>query len=74
MSENKVYIIDHFLKQNAKEYTFKVRDRTTGEFSETTVYDYFRRKYHIMLERWNLPVIQMTKKSTSETRHPGQPH
>lgn len=60
--KNKLFIIDKFIKTNAKEYKFKVRDRVTKVETETTVFDYFRKKYNIPLQHWQLPLIQTTKK------------
>ena len=59
---DKVWIIDRFIKLNAKQYKFRVRDKVTKVETETTLFDYFRRKYNILLEFWQLPLVQTTKK------------
>ncbi|KAI9823313.1 MAG: hypothetical protein M1832_002537 [Thelocarpon impressellum] len=60
--QNKLFIIEGFLKQNAKEYEFTVRDKDTKVETTTNVYEYFRRKYNIVLQNWNVPLIKTTKK------------
>lgn len=62
------YIIKRVLEQNAKEYTFPLREKnpTTKEWEDrgtTTLFDYFRRKYNIVLQYWALPVLEMTKRN-----------
>ncbi|KAI9759848.1 MAG: Histone chaperone asf1 [Chaenotheca gracillima] len=59
----KIFIIERFYEQNAKEFTFKVRDKETGEVTETSMFDYFMKKYSIRLLHWGLPVMQTTKKN-----------
>lgn len=60
--KNRLFYVSHFIKEDAKEYTFPVRDKQTGEITTTNVYDYFLRKYDIRLQRWKTPLIQTTKK------------
>ncbi|KZF18861.1 Piwi-domain-containing protein [Xylona heveae TC161] len=62
--KDKVFIIDHFLREDAKSFKFPVRDKKTGEITQdVSIYDYFRRRYNITLQYWNLPLIQTTKKN-----------
>ncbi|KAI9847274.1 MAG: hypothetical protein M1837_002860 [Sclerophora amabilis] len=56
------FVIDHFLQQTSREYKFSVRDKETGQSTETTMFDYFWKRYNIRLEWPDLPVVQTTKK------------
>ena len=39
-----------------------MRDKNTKVETTTNVYEYFRRKYNIVLQNWNLPLIKTTKR------------
>ncbi len=61
------FIIKRFLDQDAKTFKFLLRERNpkTGEYEDKgmiTIFDYFRMKYNIILQFWQLPVVEMTKK------------
>ncbi|KAI9877191.1 MAG: hypothetical protein M1830_004561 [Pleopsidium flavum] len=61
--ESKLFYIAGFTKQNAKEYTFDVKDKNTGAITkDVSVYQYFQRRYNLMLQYWNLPLVETTKK------------
>lgn len=60
--ESRFYYIDSFTKLGAREYKFEVRDKETGKTEETSVYDYFRKRYNITLTSPALPLIVTTKK------------
>lgn len=63
ITEGKLFYIAGFSKQNARQYTFDVRDKTTGVVTpNVSVYQYFQRRYNLMLQYWNLPVVETTKK------------
>ena len=63
MTEDKLFYITGFTKENAREYKFDVRDRNTGVVTkDVSVYDYFLRRYNLRLEYYNLPLVQTTKK------------
>ncbi|QVM08605.1 hypothetical protein D8B26_003290 [Coccidioides posadasii str. Silveira] len=59
----KEWTIKEFLLVNAKQYTFDVKDRATGKSRTMNIYDYFKEKYSIILDYWQLPVVRMTKGS-----------
>ncbi|WEW55192.1 Protein argonaute [Emydomyces testavorans] len=59
----KEWTVKEFLLVNAKQYTFDVKDRATGTKKTMNIYDYFKEKYNIILDYWQLPVVQMTKGS-----------
>lgn len=61
--EDKLFYIAGFTRRNAKEYTFDVKDRETGEITkDVSVYDYFLRRYNLRLQHWHLPLVETTKK------------
>lgn len=59
---DKEWTIKHFLNYDAKSWTTPMMDPATGERKEVTIYDYFKMKYAINLQYWQLPLVQMTKK------------
>ncbi|KAK2773705.1 hypothetical protein FQN52_004512 [Onygenales sp. PD_12] len=59
----KEWTIKEFLNMNAKEYTIDMTDRATGTTQTMSIYDYFRTRYNVILNYWELPLVQMTKKS-----------
>ncbi|KLJ12793.1 hypothetical protein EMPG_12212 [Blastomyces silverae] len=58
----KEWIIKGFLLVNAKEYTIDMTDKATGQVRTMSIYDYFRSRYNVVLNYWELPLVQMTKK------------
>lgn len=46
---------------HAKNYVFPEFNKETKTSKDTTLYDYFRRKYNIALEYWYLPLIETEK-------------
>lgn len=59
---DKDWQIKDFLLENAKEYTIDKRDPATGTSTTLSIYDYFKTKYNVILDYWQLPLVQMTKK------------
>lgn len=58
----KEWTIKNFVNANAKEYTIDVKNHATGTSQTTTIYDYFKNRYNVILDYWELPLVQMTKK------------
>jgi eukaryotic translation initiation factor 2C len=54
--------IKSFIREDAKSYTVEIKDRATGIARPQSVFDYFRTKYNVVLQNWQLPLCQMTKK------------
>ncbi|CAK4022112.1 related to eukaryotic translation initiation factor 2C 3 [Lecanosticta acicola] len=54
------YVIDRFLYKSAKEHKVQIHD-PQGKEVETTLYDYFARKYKRLLQYAGLPLCKMTK-------------
>lgn len=62
IKESKLFYITGFTKENAKERKFDVKDKTTGAITkDVSVYQYFQRRYNLMLQYWNLPLVETTK-------------
>lgn len=59
---NKEWVIKQFLTANAKEYTMDIKDPATGKPRTLSIYDYFKNRYNVILDYWQLPLVQMTKK------------
>ncbi|KKZ62495.1 hypothetical protein EMCG_03108 [[Emmonsia] crescens] len=59
---DKEWVIKGFLLANAKEYTIDMTDRATGQVRTMSIFDYFRSRYNVVLNYWELPLVQMTKK------------
>jgi eukaryotic translation initiation factor 2C len=57
-----VFHIECFLQENSKEYKFKWKHHDTGVEEEVSVYDYYKRRYNIMLDHYLLPLVKTTKK------------
>lgn len=57
----KVWTIKQIARVNAKDHTFDVTDKATGKTTNMSVYDYFFKKYKIILAFWWLPLIQTQK-------------
>ncbi|RDL32590.1 uncharacterized protein BP5553_09046 [Venustampulla echinocandica] len=45
------------LGANAKTVTFKLKDRATNTETEISVYDYFKKKYDVNTQYWQLPLV-----------------
>ena len=39
-----------------------MKDRATGVETEMSVFEYFLKKYNVRLEKWQLPLLETTKK------------
>ncbi|KAI9834225.1 MAG: hypothetical protein M1819_003063 [Sarea resinae] len=60
--KEKLFLIDRFTQLNAKEFTFPYKDHAKGTEEDISVYDYFLKKYDIVLQYWELPLVYTTKK------------
>lgn len=64
-TEDREWVIKGFLNMNAKEYMIEIRNRQTGAIEQSqSLYDYFRMKYQLNIQHWQLPLVEMTKKGT----------
>lgn len=55
------YTIDKFIMKNAQQQKMPFKDPNTGQEQQLSVFDYFRRKYSIVLQYPQLPLVKMTK-------------
>lgn len=56
------FIVKGLLNGNARQYTIDLNDKATGKKETINVETYFRRKYNLILDYWELPMVEMTKK------------
>lgn len=56
------FIIDRFLKASARTYNFDLYDKATGKITNTTVEEYFKKRYDISLAYPELCLVQTTKR------------
>ena len=60
---NKVWKVKSIMKETARTYTFTMKERSTGqEYPDTTIEEYFMRRYHYPLLYPSLPLVETTKK------------
>ena len=57
----KIWTIKQIARVNAKDHKFDVTDKATGKTTNMSVYEYFFKKYTIILEYWWLPLVQTQK-------------
>ena len=58
----KPFIVKGLVNANARQYTIDIKDRATGHTEKLSIEQYFRRKYNLVLEYYELPMVEMTKK------------
>ena len=59
----KVWKVHKILHQNAREYTFDLKDRRTNTvIPNTSIFEYYQRRYDIYLEYPDAPLVETTKK------------
>ena len=58
---DKEWVIKDFLVVNAKQYTIDMKDPATGASRTVNIWQYFKMKYGISIEYWELPLVEMTK-------------
>lgn len=56
------FIVKGLLNANARQFIIDLTDKATGKKERINVETYFRRKYNITLDYWELPMVEMTKK------------
>ena len=60
---NKVWKVKSILKETARTYTFTMKEKATGkEYPDTTIEQYFMRRYNFGLTYPSLPLVETTKK------------
>ncbi|EAU35074.1 conserved hypothetical protein [Aspergillus terreus NIH2624] len=56
------FTVKGLINSNARDYTFEMTDRATGSKRKISVEAYFKMKYNHVLQKWQLPLVEMTKK------------
>lgn len=58
---DKVYVIKRISQYNAKTHKFEVTEKETGKKIEMTCYDYYKKRYNVVIDKWQLPLLETTK-------------
>ena len=61
-AQEKMWTIKRISNKNAKEHTFEVKNRETGQVTKETVFSYYLAKYNVRLDKWQLPLLETQKK------------
>src|SRR5699024_7053933 len=56
------FIVKGLINGNARQYTINLTDKATGKKETINIETYFKRKYNLVLDYWELPMVEMTKK------------
>lgn len=56
------FIVKGLINGNARQYTIDLTDKATGKKKTINIETYFKRKYNLVLDYWELPMVEMTKK------------
>ncbi|THC99021.1 hypothetical protein EYZ11_001495 [Aspergillus tanneri] len=56
------FIVKGLINGNARQYQIEIKDKATGKLEKMSVETYFKRKYNLILNYWELPMVEMTKK------------
>ncbi|EAW22039.1 PAZ domain protein [Aspergillus fischeri NRRL 181] len=56
------FTVKGLLHANARQYMIKIKDKATGKTEKMSVEAYFKKKYNLTLNYWELPMVEMTKK------------
>ncbi|KAK4692655.1 eukaryotic translation initiation factor 2C, partial [Lecanoromycetidae sp. Uapishka_2] len=57
----KTYTVKRIAAVNAKTHKFDVFEKDTGKTINMSCYDYFKKRYNVILEKWQLPLIETMK-------------
>ncbi len=58
-----MWTIHRISDKNAKTYKFDMKEKATGiVHKDTSIYQYFQKKYNVVLEKWALPLLETPKK------------
>lgn len=56
------FTVKGLVNGNSRVYTIDIKDKATGRTRTVTIEQYFREKYNLLLDQWELPMVEMTKK------------
>lgn len=60
--EETTFSVKGLVNANAMQYLIHIKDKATGETKPTPVATYFKNKYNLILDYYDLPMVEMTKK------------
>ncbi|KAF9891139.1 hypothetical protein FE257_005075 [Aspergillus nanangensis] len=60
--QGKPFTVKGLINSNAREYKLEIKNKATGVVQQVSVEQYFRNKYNLTLNYWQLPLVEMTKK------------
>ncbi|PLN80024.1 eukaryotic translation initiation factor 2c [Aspergillus taichungensis] len=56
------FVVKGLLNAHARQYTIDYNNKATGVVEKMTVDAYFKKKYNVILNDWELPMVETTKK------------
>lgn len=56
------FTVKGLLNVNARDYMLEISNHATGKTQRMSIEAYFRMKYNLVLDHWDLPIVEMTKK------------
>jgi eukaryotic translation initiation factor 2C len=56
------FMVKGLLNVNARDYMLEIKNHATGTTQQMSIEAYFRMKYNLVLDHWDLPIVEMTKK------------
>ncbi|KAL4991381.1 Piwi domain-containing protein [Aspergillus falconensis] len=56
------FMVKGLLNVNARDYMLEIKNHATGTIQRMSIEAYFRMKYNLQLDHWDLPIVEMTKK------------
>lgn len=60
--EDTTFTVKGLINANAKEYLIDITNKATGQVEQIPVGTYFKNKYNLILDYYDLPMVEMTKK------------
>ena len=57
-----MWTIKKLSDKNAKQHEFEVLNKQTGEKEMTNVYAYYAKRYNVVLDKWQLPLLETNKR------------
>ncbi|KAL4764405.1 putative eukaryotic translation initiation factor eIF-2C4 [Aspergillus foveolatus] len=56
------FMVKGLLNVNARDYMLEIKNHASGKTQRMSIEAYFRMKYNFVLDHWDLPIVEMTKK------------
>ncbi|KAL1982463.1 hypothetical protein VTN96DRAFT_1310 [Rasamsonia emersonii] len=58
---NRTFFVKGLVLADTNQFTIDYKDKATGKTEKLTMFQYFKKRYNVILEYPNLPVVEMTK-------------